>query len=90
MTAGLNATNIALGVTSGLQAQYAKTFIVKNDKFNYFFGKVTSGDAGNIRRSAQNLRDLTTMGVTTEGQLMNVFNNAAKSGTVSFPETRTT
>ena len=49
--------------------------------FKYFFGKVVTGPQTNIARSAQNLKDLTQLGITTEDKLMKVFNQAMQSGT---------
>ena len=55
-------------------------FLVNANKFNYFFGRVVSGNAHNIARSAQNLKDLTTLGIQSEGQLMRVFAKAFANG----------
>ncbi|WEA00692.1 hypothetical protein [Mucilaginibacter sp. SJ] len=41
-------------------------FTVAQGKLDYAFGKVFEGDLHNIQRSAQNLKDLTTLGVKTE------------------------
>ena len=57
-------------------------FNLNPSKFEYFFGRVVSGSQHNIARSAQNLKDLTTLGITTESQLISVFNQAARSGSV--------
>jgi len=43
---------------------------------------VLTGKPDNIRRSADNLRDLGILGVKTEEQLMSVFKNAFKNGKV--------
>ncbi|EQB8222040.1 DUF6862 domain-containing protein, partial [Klebsiella aerogenes] len=51
-------------------------------KFDYFFGKVTTGSPHNIERSAQNLKDLNTLGINNEQSLMNLFNKAASDGVV--------
>jgi hypothetical protein len=56
-------------------------FYVNPSKFDYFFGRVVTGDAKNIVRSAQNLKDLTQLGITTEEELIAVFNQAIKTGT---------
>jgi RHS repeat-associated protein len=55
-------------------------FSVASSKFRYFFGKVTTGSADNIRRSAQNLKDLTTLGIKSERQLMKKFGDAFENG----------
>ncbi len=55
-------------------------FLVNSNKFNYFFGRVVTGNAHNIARSAQNLKDLTTLGIKTETQLMKVFGKAFTNG----------
>ncbi len=56
-------------------------FIVRSSKFDYFFGRVVTGPAHNVARSAQNLKDLTTLGIKTEGQLTRVFTQAFEYGT---------
>ncbi len=66
----------------------AKTgFSVNPSKFDYFFGRVVSGSGHNIARSAQNLKDLTTLGIKSESQLMKVFGQALESGTVISTKT---
>jgi len=40
-------------------------FVVNANKFNYFFGRVVAGNPHNVARSAQNLKDLTTLGIQT-------------------------
>lgn len=62
-------------------------FTVDPNKFNYFFGRVVSGNPHNVARSAQNLKDLTTLGIKTEGQLMKVFKDAFKNGTTVSTKT---
>ncbi|MEW5561626.1 hemagglutinin repeat-containing protein [Enterobacter asburiae] len=64
-----------------------KGYSVDPNKFDYFFGKVTSGNAHNIERSAQNLKDLTTLGISNEQSLINVFNRAASEGVVVTQKT---
>jgi RHS repeat-associated protein len=59
-----------------------KLFTVNPKKFDYFFGKVTTGAEHNIQRSAQNLKDLTTLGIDSEASLMNVFDDAFSNGTI--------
>mgnify|MGYP003576095244 CR=1 FL=1 len=62
-------------------------FTVNPSKFDYFFGRVVSGAEHNVVRSAQNLKDLTTLGIKTEKQLMGVFKDAIKKGTVASTKT---
>jgi hypothetical protein len=62
-------------------------FSVNPSKFDYFFGRVVSGSEHNIARSAQNLKDLTTLGIKSESQLMNVFGQALESGSVISTKT---
>ena len=66
---------------------FRRAFDVAPGKFNYFFGRVITGAEHNIQRSAQNLKDLTRMGITTNEQLMDVFNKALKNGTVISTKT---
>jgi hypothetical protein len=44
-------------------------FTVQTSKFDYFFGRVVTGDIHNVQRSAQNLKDLTTLGIKDETQI---------------------
>ncbi|MEA9393210.1 hemagglutinin repeat-containing protein [Acerihabitans sp. TG2] len=53
---------------------------VDPSKFDYFFGKVTTGNPHNIQRSAQNMKDLGTLGINNEQALIKVFNQAASDG----------
>jgi len=62
-------------------------FTIDPKKFEYFFGRVVTGSEHNIARSAQNLKDLTTLGIGTEAELTAVFNQAAKSGIVISTKT---
>ncbi len=62
-------------------------FNVASSKFDYFFGRVVTGPQHNIERSAQNLRDLTTLGIENQSQLMNVFNKAMEAGNVISTKT---
>ncbi|MGO2156371.1 MAG: hypothetical protein ACTH5V_11420 [Serratia proteamaculans] len=55
---------------------------VDPNKFDYFFGKVTTGNSHNIERSAQNLKDLNTLGIKNEQSLIAIFNQAAKDGVI--------
>ncbi|PXW06931.1 RHS repeat-associated protein [Chryseobacterium sp. CBTAP 102] len=63
------------------KASKALEFTIAEAKFNYFFGKVTTGDIHNIQRSAQNLKDLGTLGIKSEDQLMKIFSKALAEGT---------
>lgn len=56
-----------------------KGFTVNPSKYDYFFGRV-GGE--NATRSLQNLKDLNSLGITNENQLMNIFNKAFKKGTL--------
>ena len=60
-------------------------FTIDPKKYDYFFGRVTTGKLRNIERSAQNLKDLTTLGIKNEKQLLNVFDKAFESGTLNPP-----
>lgn len=75
-------TQLAKSELKNVFSTFSRGFTVDANKFNYFFGRVVTGDPGNIKRSAQNLKDLTKMGITTEKQLMEVFNEALFNGTV--------
>lgn len=59
----------------------ASEFSVANSKFDYFFGKVKTGNSHNVQRSAQNLKDLTTLGIKSKDQLLKVFGKALSDGT---------
>ncbi|PWB18306.1 hypothetical protein DCO46_22495 [Flavobacterium sp. HTF] len=65
----------------------ASRFTVQSSKFDYFFGRVVTGNEHNIQRSAQNLADLTTLGIKTEKDLMRVFNKAWNSPIIQKIET---
>lgn len=65
----------------------ASRFTVKSSKFDYFFGRVVTSNEHNIQRSAQNLADLTTLGIKTEKDLMRVFNKAWNSPIINKIET---
>ena len=67
-------------VSSGKDATKGVQFIVNPSKFDYFFGRVVAGNAHNVMRSAQNLKDLKILGIETEEQLMKVFAKAFVSG----------
>jgi hypothetical protein len=71
---GLNAFKAWLAIGQ------ATKFTVNASKFEYFFGRVVVGNTHNVARSAQNLKDLNKMGITTEKQLMNIFNQAFENG----------
>lgn len=75
---------------NGLFSLFSKTkagFTVNPSKFDYFFGRVTTGHADNIRRSADNLRDLTKLGINNQNELMKVFNKAFESGAILSTKT---
>ncbi|MGK3144635.1 hypothetical protein [Pantoea sp. C2G6] len=59
-----------------------KGYSIDPKKFDYFFGKVTTGNPHNIERSAQNLKDLNTLGINNEQALTNLFNKAASDGVI--------
>ncbi|WP_326981988.1 hypothetical protein VUJ46_17415 [Chryseobacterium sp. MYb264] len=86
---GYNLLKNPKGTWQALKSVFSseKGFTVNPTKFDYFFGKVTSGSEHNITRSAQNLKDLTTLGVKTEAQLTKVFSNALESGIVMSTKT---
>ena len=69
------------GAYRARQALKGSKFVVNSNKFDYFFGRVVSGSTHNVMRSAQNLKDLTTLGIQTESQLMKVFAKAFANGT---------
>jgi len=58
----------------------SESFTVNAAKFDYFFGRVVSGPEKNVLRSAQNLKDLTTLGITNEAQLTKLFGKAFSNG----------
>jgi RHS repeat-associated protein len=62
------------------KASKALEFTIAEAKFNYFFGKVTTGDLHNIQRSAQNLKDLNMLGIKSESQLIKIFSKALAEG----------
>ncbi len=75
---------------NGLFSLFSKAeagFTVNPSKFDYFFGRVTTGHADNIRRSADNLRDLTKLGINNQNELMKVFNKAFESGAILSTKT---
>ena len=84
LVGGVRALTVA-GVTKLLTMRNG--FTIDPKKFNYFFGRVTSGNAHNIQRSAQNAKDLSTLGITSERQLMGVFRDAFKNGSVVSTKT---
>jgi RHS repeat-associated protein len=85
---GLSRTSNYFGKTLSAGGNATKGgFSVNPSKFDYFFGRVVSGSEHNIARSAQNLRDLTTLGIKSESQLMNVFGQALESGAVISAKT---
>jgi len=77
----------ALKSIKSLFSSSEQGFTVNPTKFDYFFGKVTTGSEHNITRSAQNLKDLTTLGIKNESQLTKIFGNALENGTVVSTKT---
>ena len=74
---------LGLALPSAKLASVAESgFSVAASKFDYFLGRVVTGNAHNIARSSQNLNDLTKMGINTESQLIDIFNQALTSGKV--------
>jgi hypothetical protein len=65
----------------------AQKFTINPSKFDYFFGRVVTGSEHNIMRSAQNSKDLATLGIKTQSQLTKVFGKAIRSGTVITTKT---
>ena len=65
-----------------------EAFTVNASKFDYFFGRVVSGPEKNVLRSAQNLKDLTTLGVKTEAELTKLFGKAFKNAMISTQSTK--
>ena len=78
---------LGYGINSVFSLSTKFGFSVNPSKFDYFFGKVTTGSAHNIARSAQNLKDLTKMGISSQSQLVNVFKQAFYSGKVISSKT---
>lgn len=64
------------GGAGGMFYRGSRGYTVDPKKFDYFFGRVIEGAEHNVMRSAQNLKDLTTLGIKTEGQLMSIFDQA--------------
>jgi len=56
-------------------------FTVNPGNFDYFFCEIVTGSEHNISWSAQNLKDLNTLGIRTEAQLIKVFTKAFNNGT---------
>lgn len=82
--AGLRALlrSAGVGKAETVTTAVTKGFNVNSGKFDYFFGRVTQGSEHNIARSAQNLRDLTTLGIKSENQLINTLNEAFNGGNI--------
>jgi len=74
-------------ITASSTSTVESTFSINPKKFDYFFGKVTTGSPHNVARSSQNLKDLTTLGIKNKGQLMGVFKNAINNGKVISTKT---
>ena len=77
------------GKLLGIGLNKAVGYTVNPNKFNYFFGRVVTGSEHNIARSAQNLADLTKLGIKNENQLLGVFNEAMERGIVVANKTNT-
>ncbi|XHX79307.1 MAG: hypothetical protein RBJ76_05075 [Stenomitos frigidus ULC029] len=62
-------------------------FTVKESKFDYFFGRVTSGPQHNIDRSRQNLEDLRKLGIDEaaggKDSLLRVFKDSTEAPEIS-------
>ena len=56
-------------------------FTVAESKFDYFLGRVVEGNVHSVQRSAQNLRDLTTLGIRSKKQLAQIFATTLIKGT---------
>ena len=56
-------------------------FTVAESKFDYFFGRVVEGNVHNVQRSAQNLKDLTALGISSKKQLEKIFATTLVKGT---------
>ena len=56
-------------------------FTVAESKFDYFFGRVVEGNVHNVQRSAQNLKDLTALGISSKKQLAKIFATTLVKGT---------
>ncbi len=55
-------------------------YYINEKKYDYFFGKVKHGREHNIIRSAQNKKDLKTLGIKNPKQLKKVFDKAFTDG----------
>lgn len=76
---GFGPTGVGLANTRSFAKFVPKGYTVAAEKFDYFFGRVTSSPE-NMRRSLQNLSDLNEMGITSQNALIRVFNKAFSSG----------
>lgn len=76
---GFGATGVGIANTRSFAKFASKEYTVAAEKFDYFFGRVTSSPE-NMRRSLQNLSDLNEMGITSQNTLVRVFNKAFSSG----------
>ena len=77
---------------SGLVKSFSKgqsyaSITISPKKFDYFFGKVVEGNEHNVRRSASLAKELSTLGIKTDKQLMSIFTKTAKNGTVVKTQT---
>jgi len=73
--------------TPGISNVVKFSFTINVGKFSYFFGKVVTGPAHNVTRSAQNLKDLTALGIKNETELMMLFEKAIRTGTTVSTKT---
>lgn len=94
LVAGTSAAGIAAGIWKSRAKEPSTDMGAGNDskqlspqgynvdpsKFDYFFGKVTTGNPHNVQRSAQNMKDLNTLGINNEQALIKVCNQAASNG----------
>lgn len=49
-------------------------FTVAESKFDYYFSRVVEGNVHNVQRTAQNLKDLTALGISSKKQLAICYN----------------
>lgn len=62
-----------------------KLYTIDQKKYDYFFGRVTTGRQHNIVRSAQNKRDLAALGIHNEKQLAKWIKKAAEAQVKGTP-----
>jgi RHS repeat-associated protein len=76
------AKTIIREVENEVTQQVVTRYTVDVKKFDFFFGKVVMGAEHNVQRSAQNLKDLTALGIKDQNQLIKVFDEAIEKGTL--------